>query len=89
VALDVGAGLTLEFHFSPTIYLDEGVWGSYSATSIPVGLGVGFRERQPSTELRQAQLPRGWAERSQSLPHAEVRTVHGLPQANYRDSMSL
>ncbi|MFB8789423.1 MAG: hypothetical protein U7123_11370 [Potamolinea sp.] len=23
------------------IYLDEGVWGSYSATSIPRGLGVG------------------------------------------------
>jgi hypothetical protein len=32
----------------PTTYLDEGVWGSYSATSIPVGLGVGFRERQPN-----------------------------------------
>jgi hypothetical protein len=23
------------------LYLDEGVWGSYSATSIPGGLGVG------------------------------------------------
>ncbi|MBD0361741.1 MAG: hypothetical protein ICV55_02990 [Coleofasciculus sp. C3-bin4] len=68
--------------FFRVIYLNEGVWGSYSATSIPYGLGVGFRERQLRAE-------RGSAERSQSLPHAEVRTVHGLPQANSRDSMSL